>query len=447
MATPVNKTVFTQDQIEEAIQLVQQGFGRYSLGEALEIGVGSAERLINEIKNGVHGEVEIPKVRIGAQALKIQSLKNMGLSNYDIANSVGTTIKSITTTLEKTEEKYLPAQEKLKRELSRGIKLSRLKEVYSIKTLEKARKAILDIYPDSFISEIKEDGDTLLTPVTDGSREIESLKIDKSKRDFDYYVAPSKNYMYVKFRNLKAEEIKVWIVSDVHVGSKVHREDLFDEMIEQISKEKNAYAVLAGDMIENINKLSVGDPMDQNLTINEQVRTVVKKLSPISHKILAFLDGNHEERTERFVQVSLSQIMADILQVPYFKAGVTIDYELAGRTFCHYHTHRYGKSTYARSAIVAKVKQMYSSMTFPVHWFGSGHTHSASIDEEIHKVKIPGKGFDFQRFFVVNSGSLTQDTGTYVEQAGFPPSAKDTTYIWFKANGEYGADRVRINPI
>jgi len=447
MLEPPNKVKLTSEQIQEAKDLIEAGYGRTSIMNILNIGKGVSERLIREIKGGVYGDVTLPKVRLGSTIAKVGYLKDKGLNNYDIANSLGCTLKSITTAINKREDNHLPAQEKLRLELSRGIRLSRLKNQYGFKNLGEAKKAILQIYPGSFISEIKEGDDLILTPVTDGSREIESLKIDKSKRDFDYSVASSKNYMYIKFRNLKAEEIKVWILSDVHIGSKVHREALFDEAIDRIKKEKNAYVILAGDMIENINKMSVGDQMDQNLTVNEQVRTCVKKLAPISHKIFALLDGNHEDRTERSAQVSLSQIMADILQVPYFKAGVTIDYELAGRTFTHFHTHRYGKNTYSRVAILAKVKQLYSSLTYPVHWFGSGHTHSYHLDEEIHRIKILGVGFDYQRYFVINSGSFTEDTGTYVEIAGFPPTAKDLAYIWFRANGEYGADKVRINPV
>ena len=100
------------------------------------------------------------------------------------------------------------------------------------------------------------------------------------------------------------QPITIIPLGDIHWGSKACDEKLADAVIDRIANEENTYWIGMGDYCEFINKsdkrfdagiladwIGVKDISSLAMT---QAKHAIKKLSPIAHKCLDFLAGNHE---------------------------------------------------------------------------------------------------------------------------------------------------------
>lgn len=96
----------------------------------------------------------------------------------------------------------------------------------------------------------------------------------------------------------KAKEcVTIIPFSDCHIGSSKCNYELIRRQVNRVLKEKNTYAVLLGDLINNTTKLSVGDVYSEPMSPMEQIKVAVDIFAPIKDKILAVTAGNHERRT------------------------------------------------------------------------------------------------------------------------------------------------------
>lgn len=445
--SPVNKRELSVKETDLAVSILQKGFGYRALMKPLNISDWNAQILSRAIKAGKYG---VFKVQRQSGVNKTENLFGRGHTNYEIANILGITIKSVENNLERSRDSYRPAEKDFKLTVSRGASERVLKSRFGFKNKEAIRRAINESFPDCFVSEINEKEDTVFTPIKSSAEQIESLAVDKSKRQFNYYLAPEQNYMYVKFDDdLPGDTIKIWNFSDQHIGSKYHREEIHDKLLNACGNDPMSFLQLGGDTFEAITKHSVGDPMDQSLNLTQQVYRSALKYSPFAHKITDLVGGNHDAlRGMKIGPVDLANLLAYFLKIPYSLGSLTIDYEWRGVKKTQFHIHRYGESAIGRAVIIQKIRKYLTDVTYPIHWFSSGHTHDAWIDDDIiYRIKVLGKGFETERPFVVNAGSFTMDTGSYSELALFNLAPKDLTYIWFDEKGQHGADKIPIDPI
>lgn len=116
---------------------------------------------------------------------------------------------------------------------------------------------------------------------------------------------------------LKTEEnnIKLYVLSDVHIGSAECDLELFKETIDFIKNTPNMYVILLGDILDTALKNSKTDIYSETLTISDCQKLAVELLSPIKDKIIAMTPGNHENRVWREVGVDLSLWLAEKLGI------------------------------------------------------------------------------------------------------------------------------------
>lgn len=93
------------------------------------------------------------------------------------------------------------------------------------------------------------------------------------------------------------EEITIYPISDVHLGSLEHNAVEWRKFCEKINNEPNSYVILGGDLINNATKSSVSNVFEEVLRPQEQKERMVAFLKPIKHKILCAVGGNHERRS------------------------------------------------------------------------------------------------------------------------------------------------------
>ena len=93
------------------------------------------------------------------------------------------------------------------------------------------------------------------------------------------------------------KEIKVYPIADVHFGALEHDIQAWTKFCAKVASEPNSYIILAGDLIDNNTRSSVGSPWDDRIRPREQKRMMVEFLEPLKDKILCCVSGNHERRS------------------------------------------------------------------------------------------------------------------------------------------------------
>ena len=98
--------------------------------------------------------------------------------------------------------------------------------------------------------------------------------------------------------NLDSDIVKVFILSDLHIGCKNFAGEQFIADREAIKNDKYAKVVLPGDILQYDIKDSVGDTYGQAISPGEQKYEAERLLEPIKDKIIGICSGNHENRSK-----------------------------------------------------------------------------------------------------------------------------------------------------
>jgi UDP-2,3-diacylglucosamine pyrophosphatase LpxH len=97
------------------------------------------------------------------------------------------------------------------------------------------------------------------------------------------------------------DNINIYPIGDVHIGSKECNIELFRELIKTIESDPNGYAVIIGDMMNMGLRNSKSNVYEEVLNPMEQKELCYELLQPIANKILAGCSGNHEYRQNKEV--------------------------------------------------------------------------------------------------------------------------------------------------
>ena len=423
-------------------KLLKEGLGVRAISKTLGITQYAAR---NEIAQVREADKTIPIAKHRSQAEVKELVIDLGYDYYSIGKETKQTPKAVDTSVRRSHGQYTPMQDWVKKAAQSGISFSELKKSLKGISEKRAKEIIQENFPDCFIVETKLAGDTHFTPVTDSSKKHEWLNIDTSKKQFRYHVNDDQNYMSIKFDDeLPGKQIKIFDITDIHIGSKAFRSDLLQRIISTIEKDPMAFFVIGGDLIEAITKASVADPNEQYESLNEQAVEAVKTFMPIAHKCLAIETGNHDSgRTEKTAQFDLARLMAQMLKVPYFRVRVIIDLNFRGVDKRISLAHNYGKAL-KLPQVVAAVHKIYSEILYPVHCWFSGHNHCSFVVPGEVTMLVPGKGFEQIRYYVANGGSFIKYTGTYAEQAGYARSTQDIVYFTFDDENNHTAGSIPV---
>lgn len=102
------------------------------------------------------------------------------------------------------------------------------------------------------------------------------------------------------------KDIKIYPISDVHLGAAEHMAAEWDSFCRKILDEPNSYVILGGDLISNSVRNSVANPFDEVIRPREQKRLMVEYLKPIRDRLLCAVSGNHERRTTKDADMDIT---------------------------------------------------------------------------------------------------------------------------------------------
>lgn len=409
-------------------ELMDKGFKSTDIGKALGMSDRNARYWMQKVRLNMTRANTIDKV---------VDMLDENADGYDIAKRFAKTPGALQSMLKKADCTFSPVDDWLKKVAKYGINLSKLKALLKIDTKERAIEILQGVFDNCFIIETPSDdgSDILLTPVVDSKGELTKLDIDVSKRPFKVSIV-SHNYMVMKIDDdLDADEITVIDLTDIHVGAKKFRRAEFKAIIEFVKNTPGCFVLIGGDVIEAITKVSVGDPAEQEESINEQVIDFIELVLPIADRLICEEWGNHcGGRTEKAAQVDLARTIATILKIPYFRERVIIDMHWRGTMKRISLAHKYGKAL-RKAQIETAVERVMSWSNFKIDCFFSGHTHESFYFPKNVMTLMPGKGMVTHRYFICNGGSFLGRGDTYASREDYPPTPQDIVYYIFDENG------------
>ena len=113
--------------------------------------------------------------------------------------------------------------------------------------------------------------------------------------------------------NTTENHIKLFTLSDLHIGSKECDLALIKKAINFIKDEEDCYCILLGDILDTALKNSKTDIYSETKSLADCQKLAVELLMPIKDKIIAMTPGNHENRVWKEVGVDLSLWLAEKL--------------------------------------------------------------------------------------------------------------------------------------
>lgn len=187
------------------------------------------------------------------------------------------------------------------------------------------------------------------------------------------------------------ESVSLVTLADLHKGALECNEEKFVRCRDWILAAPNRLALDCGDTINNAVKSSVSDVYRETCRPREQVKQSVKLLKPLADaKRLPFImPGNHEWRSDREVDLSPAEQIADMLGVPYVEDGAYLKIRLGkgvnGKPICYtvYVTHGSGSGK-TEGAVANQLREM--SISNLAHVYVMAHRHIALSFEDEYAV-------------------------------------------------------------
>ncbi len=244
---------------------------------------------------------------------------------------------------------------------------------------------------------------------------------------------------------------QVWFVpiSDVHYGHPLFSEKHFKRTVDFIGSHNDVYTFLNGDLCEAVTIASKGNIYKQTVEPEMQRDKMIEFLTPIKHKILGMVTGNHELRIK---EIDISKDIAKALGVPYRPSGMLLkisfgnyNARVEGKPFVFwgYMTHGYGG---ARTKSAKAVKAERVATFVDADFYAMSHDHTSNASPSTYLVADPRTHIDEESGFSIGRVRAHRKIevktnsyikwGDYAEMGGFSPNDLFTPIIKLLPQGD-----------
>ena len=253
------------------------------------------------------------------------------------------------------------------------------------------------------------------------SKILKSLPKRRIEISTSMLVSGCAKYVTVSLKNFKWPRIELLHITDIQWGNPQCNKEKLEEYREWVTKKPYRFTILGGDMCDLNTMLSVGKgAMEQDSEPSEQVLSLAEFLAPISHRILGYVGGNHEQRGQKFGH-DFGAHLAGLLRVPYSDGIQAIDlYYGDWEPFKIYLWHGRGGARTMGSKAQAMMSVIQNDRA---NLYISGHTHTALVLPGFHVDRDhKKKHIIIEKYYAVSSTSFQNYYGTYAERAYYPPT-------------------------
>lgn len=241
------------------------------------------------------------------------------------------------------------------------------------------------------------------------------------------------------------DEVRIYILGDLHIGSKKFNLKQFNERISTIVNDDKGRVILLGDLINNSTKTSVGDVYSEPLSPMEQMKLAVNLIKPIKDKIIAVVSGNHERRSYKTEGLDLTYFLAaelglvdkynytsDLLLIKYGSTSNGKAYNIS--LYCTHGDGNGGKLIGGKANGLSKRGQIVNADIIV-----TGHTHTPIVfSEASYLIDKRHTSVNLHNQLFVNCGA-SLDYEEYAEMVGMRPSSTSQPVITLATNGTYSA--------
>lgn len=233
-----------------------------------------------------------------------------------------------------------------------------------------------------------------------------------------------------------AEQIEIHPLSDLHIGDRNCDYKSILERIEYIKNTPNCYCILDGDLMDCAIATSVGDTYGASIQPMEQLKHSVRLFEPIKDKILAVLQGNHENRIYKSDGLDITSLMCNQLGIhDRYSSTTALVFVRFGETtrrrrpqlYTIYVTHGTGGGR-KEGGKINRLVDLSAIVDADIYLMG--HTHMpAIVRESFFRVSSSNSSVSqVDKLFVNTASSL--DYGGYGDAQGYKPSSKISPVIY-----------------
>ena len=230
--------------------------------------------------------------------------------------------------------------------------------------------------------------------------------------------------LIVKVDNKK---IRVYGLTDIHVGNEAFHRDFFEQVLAEIKKDKDAYFFINGDAIEFIPPNYDISERGQDRPNEQQKAELIGYLRPIKDKCLFYRPGNHEDRSEKIAGFDIVWDICRELNIPMYKEPgyLTIQTKSGKITIVSAH----GSSGGGVSLADSEIQRL--TTIFPnadVYFLGHNHQLRDTIKKQI---ELDDSGKETNKYtYLIRGGSFVQYKG-YSRKKILPPATLGCYVIEF----------------
>ena len=241
------------------------------------------------------------------------------------------------------------------------------------------------------------------------------------------------------------DTIKIFPISDLHVGDKALDKRLFREFANKIATTENYYCLLVGDLMNNAIVGSVSNTYNEEMPPREQLKWLREELIPLKKKILGIVSGNHEYRSKKATDTDLTEELAEYLDLKHLYRDDELVVKIsfgkinnAGNpaTYTIYMTHGSGGGKMSGGKLNNIQSLVHSCDNADIYLTGHGHDKIGNklqprrIDYRHNKIVNIEKGFAM-------TGHWSEFFGGYAARGMFRPTATGPTIITLYGDKKY----------
>lgn len=216
-------------------------------------------------------------------------------------------------------------------------------------------------------------------------------------------------------RDYPGERHYVYPLGDVHLGARMHHAQRWHEWLKYLERRKRTSVILTGDMFNTAIIGSKSDVYDEQMTVGEAKRLLIKQLEPLAkqRRLDGIVPGNHENRITRLTGDCPLRDVADWLDVPYMEAAGLFVYRVGDVTYEVYLRH--GTGAGQSLAVLQK-----SANVIDADVYVTGHTHRQAVTADDYFRRQENRLIRRRRFFVSSGSFIGYEK--YAAERGYIPS-------------------------
>lgn len=247
-------------------------------------------------------------------------------------------------------------------------------------------------------------------------------------------------YLMIQMPDTDWEKIKVVPLADVHYGASACMVDKLREYVNWIASRDEIFCILPGDLFEN----SHGDSnkgismYEQEIRPRSQVEDMLEILSPIAHKILWALPGNHEDRS-RVRDYDPLEYLCKMLDIPYSYEPVFSDVLWKGQVFSFHTQHGKagGQTKGGKMNAAARPQEMQEFVMFTI----MAHVHDGDVSRTT-RICRDRRNFRlvFKKQYIIICPAFYGYFNSYASKAGYKPGSYGSINMDLYANGDFHAN-------